>query len=33
MNTLVVPSEPASQPGSDANRPSVILFATLFYQT
>lgn len=32
MNTLVVPSEPASQPGSEATRPSVILFTTLFYQ-
>ena len=32
MNTLVVPSEPVSQPGSEATRPSVILFTTLFYQ-
>ena len=32
MNTLVVPSQPAGQPGSEATRPSVILFTTLFYQ-
>ena len=32
MNTLIVPSEPVSQPGSEATRPSVVLFATLFYQ-
>jgi hypothetical protein len=32
MNTLVVPSEPSSQPGSAASRSSVILFTTLFYQ-
>jgi hypothetical protein len=32
MNTLVVPSEPANKPGSELTRPSVILFATLFYQ-
>jgi len=32
MNTLVVPGGPASLPGAEANQPSVILFATLFYQ-
>jgi hypothetical protein len=32
MNTLIVPPDPESQPGSEARRPSVILFATLFYQ-
>ena len=32
MNTLVVPSEPPSQPGSEATKASVVLFATLFYQ-
>ena len=32
MNTLVVPSGPASLPGSEANQPSVIIFTTLFYQ-
>ena len=32
MNTLVVPSEPPSQPGSEATGASVVLFATLFYQ-
>ena len=29
----LVPAEPASQPGSEATRPSVILFTTLFYQS
>ena len=33
MNTLVVPPEPASLQGSEAKPPSIILFATLFYQT
>jgi len=33
MNTLVVPSESARQPGSEATQPSVILFTTLFYQS
>lgn len=33
MNTLVVPAEPSGQPGSEAGRPSVILFTTLFYQS
>ena len=28
MNTLVVPSEPVSQPGSEAARPSVILLTS-----
>lgn len=32
MNTLVVPAGPASLPGAEASQPSVILFATLFYQ-
>ena len=32
MTTMVVPGEPASVPGAEANQPSVILFATLFYQ-
>ena len=32
MNTLIVPPEPASLPGSEAKAPSVIIFATLFYQ-
>lgn len=32
MNTLVVPGGPASLPGAEANQPSVILFASLFYQ-
>lgn len=33
MNTLVVPSEPPSKPGSEATGASVVLFATLFYQS
>lgn len=33
MNTLVVPPAPAGQPGAEPNRPSVILFTTLFYQS
>ena len=32
MNTLVVPAEPASLQGAEAKPPSVIIFATLFYQ-
>ena len=32
MNTLVVPAGPTSVPGAETSRPSVILFATLFYQ-
>jgi hypothetical protein len=32
MNTLVLPAEPADQPGAEAPQPSVILFTTLFYQ-
>ena len=32
MNTLVVPAGPSSLPGSEPNRPSVIIFTTLFYQ-
>ena len=32
MNTLVVPAGPASLSGGEASQPSVILFATLFYQ-
>ena len=32
MNTLVVPSEPASLPGSEVSRAAVILFTTLFYR-
>jgi hypothetical protein len=32
MNTLVVPAGPASLPGGEASQPSIILFATLFYQ-
>jgi len=32
MNTLVVPSEAATQPASEPTRSSVILFTTLFYQ-
>jgi hypothetical protein len=31
MNTLVVPPDPALQ-GAEAKQPSVIIFATLFYQ-
>ena len=33
MNTLIVPPDPASLQASGANQPSVIIFATLFYQT
>jgi hypothetical protein len=33
INTLVVPPEPVSRPGSEAARPAVVLFATLFYQS
>ena len=32
MNTLVVPSQPAGQPGLEATRSSVVLFTTVFYQ-
>ncbi len=32
MNTLVVPAIPASPAGVETGQPSVILFATLFYQ-
>jgi hypothetical protein len=32
MNTLVVPAAPGNLPGAEASQPSVILFATLFYQ-
>ena len=32
MNTLIVPPELASLPGSAPSSPSVILFTTLFYQ-
>jgi len=32
MNTLVVPAGPATLPGAEAIPPSVILFATFFYQ-
>jgi hypothetical protein len=32
MNTLVVPTSPAGLPGEETSQPSVILFATLFYQ-
>jgi hypothetical protein len=33
MNTLIVPPDPASTQGSVANQPSIIIFATLYYQT
>ena len=32
MNTLIVPPGPSPQ-GTEAKAPSVIIFATLFYQT
>ncbi len=32
MNTLVVPATPASLVGGETSQPSVILFATLYYQ-
>jgi len=33
MNTLVVPPDTTSPEGSEPKQPSVIIFATLFYQT
>jgi hypothetical protein len=33
MNTLMVPPDPASMQGAEAKQPSIIIFATLFYQT
>jgi hypothetical protein len=33
MNTLIVPPDPASMQSSEAKQPSIIIFATLFYQT
>jgi len=33
MNTLVVPPDLESPVGSTAKKPSIIIFATLFYQT
>jgi hypothetical protein len=32
MNTLVVPAGPSGLAGEQTSQPSVILFATLFYQ-
>ena len=32
MNTLVVPPNAEGLPGSETKQPSIIIFATLFYQ-